>query len=534
MDMVARRARVEELLASPLEHHAELRSLLLPDGEDGGPTAWLPHLPDADDDWRALWGLVGEALVAAFDAAEGDERAHAVSVMAVAPHESSTTRLLSIVQENTERRDIVQTAVDGVLLGLGPDALAHLRPIIASDELDVAGRAVDGLVALPPSIGLPTLAEIVADAATPLPTRLRALAPLRDGEHTEQLETLRGVDDPTIATLVKAALRPDYASIRPPFVPDLPRFVVPRHQLSDYDKSRVGTVVTAAVDGHANGTSALLDLAGSNELLSLALEGFSTNDDLRRSLIDTLRSAPDGPAAFVGREVFSRDPEWLDELGRMAPCRSGRGVLGEVVVGLRGGPDARDRWRALAPSARVDAAEWVSSWRGDVPEGLAELFLVDPAARVVAAGVHLLADGLAPGGAEPIAAELRAQLADWGGRRPASANDDLTKAHAGKLRLESDRHKILGWFGEGSYIRFLRKAVLDGPTLAACALFDGLCGGFEEGPDDELFQAALAGPAPALRIEAMLRWKERGKGTLPSALDKDPDSKVRNIYRRLR
>ena len=165
--------------------------------------------------------------------------------------------------------------------------------------------------------------------------------------------------------------------------------------------------------------------------------------------------------------------------------------------------------------------------------GLADLFLEDPAARVVAAGVHMLVDRSAPGGAAPLAAELRMQFDNWQDRRPPARNAQLTKGHVKEVRADSERHKILGWFGECSYLRYLRKHLLDPSTLAACVLLDALCGGFEEGPGEELFAAALASKSPAVRIEAMFRWRERDLGPLPASLGQDPDAKAKAIYRRL-
>ena len=78
--MTDRRARIETLLESPLANHAEIRALLLPDGEEGGPKPWLPNLPDATDEWREIWSLVGEKMVEALESAERDDRARVVSV----------------------------------------------------------------------------------------------------------------------------------------------------------------------------------------------------------------------------------------------------------------------------------------------------------------------------------------------------------------------------------------------------------------------------------------------------------------------
>lgn len=533
MDMADRRARIESLLTSPLENHSELRALLLPDGEDSGPKPWLPQLPEPTDEWKGIWALVGEAMVEAFAGAKGDQRAHAVSVMAVAPHPSSTTLLLQIVEANTESTQVLLSSLDGLVVALGPDAAPHLRNALTTLSLGTQGRAVENLSALPPEVSLSHFVAIVRDETLAKPTRKRALKQLVAGSHADALASLQDLDDPAMAVLVEEAFRPKRTTTMPLFAPDLLRFVPARYELKASEKTKVAAMVEAAVEGHKNGAQGLLGLADAPELLSLVLEGFGENEQLAAALAEEFRARPDGISAFVGREVISRGDSIAAVLVQAPPAKTALGVLGEFVVGLRGGADGSTAWSRLPSAGRVEAAEYVSSWRGAVPEGLAQAFLADPSARVAAAGARLITEGASSGGADALAQELRTQLNAWGTRRPADANGELTRQHVSQLRLESSRYKVLGWWGEGAAMRQLRKSLLEPEVFATCVVLDGLCGGFEQEPDPDVFSAVFAAPSAAVRIEAMLRWHERRLGPLPAQLANDPDGKVKNVYRRL-
>jgi hypothetical protein len=531
MDMADRRARIETLLEAPLANHAEIRALLLPVGEDGGPKPWLPNLPDATDAWREIWAMVAEKMVEALDSAEREERAHAVSVMAVAPHESSTTRLLAMVQAKDPDNDVLFLALDGLTLGLGLDALPHLEQAIALLGLGGAVRAIKNLGALPPTHANPVLVDLVKDLERPRAVRRRALEVLVDDGRTDALELLMDLEDRVIKGLVSDALRPPPPP--PRFIPQPLRFVKPWYVLGDQDHVNVRKVLVAAKTGNERGLGGLLRLAEVPEALSAVLHMLGTVERLTGELREEWTREPDGYAAFVGPEVLSRS---LDDFAFLldgpAP-KNGRAALGRLVVSLRQGWKADEAWSSLPAAERVATAEWVAGWRENIPSGLLEILLADPSARVVAAGARIAAEAKPDGAVGALADALRARWEGWdSGLHPAADNVTLDKAHIGTLRLRTALLDPLGWWGRFSYLRFLKRALRDPRVLATCALLDALCAAFGEGPHREVLENALKAPAPAVRIEAILRWQERGLGALPDFLDKDPVSNVRKIYRR--